>query len=154
MMMTPQKKASSQTVASFAVSKGKKIVNGARVLLITLPRVPTLFFNQLRKSNHPQQSLRRGQLMSMSLSVHYRTTASDPSLPAAMTRRARGRGSSRAEKATLERDVVARVHNQLLTQIEVLQRARTRGSDEESHTHPSQPRATDTACTGGSLRRH
>ena len=52
------------------------------------------------------------------------------------------------EKAALERDTATRVHNQLLALIEVLRRVQTRGSD-ESRTHPSQPRATDTACIGG-----
>ena len=50
-------------------------------------------------------------------------------------------------KATLNRDAAKRVHNQLLARIEVLRRAQTRGSDEDSCTHPSQPSAIDTVCT-------
>jgi len=59
------------------------------------------------------------------------------------------------EKATLEKKVAACVPTQLLTHIEMLRRPETRDQDvEESPTHLSQSRATNTACTGDSRRRH
>ena len=53
------------------------------------------------------------------------------------------------EKAALEKDVVMRVQNQLLVQVEVLRRAWMRGSYEKSRTHHSQPHAMDATCSGG-----
>ena len=48
---------------------------------------------------------------------------------------------------------MAHIHNQHLSQIETLRRAKIRDSDaEESHAHPLQPHATNTDCTGGSQR--
>ena len=57
------------------------------------------------------------------------------------------------EKASLERDTDTRVHNQLLTQIEILERAKMRSSDVEE-SHPSPLRTIDTAYMEDSRRRH
>jgi len=50
--MTIQKKATSQTDDSIAASKGKKIITGEQVLLISIPQILTLFLSQQGAMKH------------------------------------------------------------------------------------------------------
>ena len=65
--MARQEKASSQTAVASTTAKGKKVMTGARVLLIFIPQIPMSFSSMAMRSFCSRQLPPIGQPTSMSL---------------------------------------------------------------------------------------